>query len=169
MNEKDRLSNVLSVLFFLFLIIQVTFTFFIWRDVRVLKQQSGIALSVPLADKPPLFGGKKNIPSFSFTDTSGIERSIDGWDTHPLLVVFSSHDCSACRKMYADLGDFLENNPDLSVVLLSVDSPQENARFLNDYQLGDFDNLTVGVITEETWTSSGVIATPTLILGKENN
>lgn len=71
--------------------------------------------------------------------------------------------------MYASLANFLAHNPELYVVLLTVGDPDENVQFLEDYSLSGFANFTVGTITEETWTSLGVIGTPTLILAKGSN
>jgi peroxiredoxin len=169
MNQQAKLSNILSVSFFLFLVVQVTFTILIWRDVQVLKRQSEITLSGPLIGNSPLFTGKDHVPSFFFTDTSGKEISIDEWKGYSALIIFSSHECSACKNMYASLANFLTRNPELYVVLLTVGTPDANAQFIEDYSLSNFANFTVGGITENTWTSLGVIGTPTLVLTKGDN
>lgn len=169
MNQQAKLSNILSISFFLFLVVQVTFTILIWRDVQVLKRRSEITLAGSLVGNSPLFGGKDHVPSFSYTDTSGKEISIAEWNGYSVLIIFSSHECSACKKMYASLANFLAHNPELYVVLLTVGDPDENVQFLEDYSLSGFANFTVGTITEETRTSLGVIGTPTLILAKGSN
>ncbi len=169
MNQQAKLSNILSVSFFLFLVVQVTFTILIWRDVQVLKRQSEMTLSGPSVGNSPLFAGKGHVPSFFYTDTSGREISIDEWNGYSVLIIFSSHECSACKNMYASLANFLTRNPELYVVLLTVGTPDENVQFLKDYSLSNFANFTVGAITEETWISLGVIGTPTLVLTKGDN
>jgi len=169
MNQQAKLSNILSVSFFLFLVVQITFTILIWRDVQILKIRSGISLAGSLVDNSSLFAGKDNVPTFFFTDTSGRERSIDEWNGYPVLIIFSSHECSACKNMYASLANFLTRNPELYVILLTVGTPDENMQFLEDYSLSNFTNFTVGAITEETWISLGVIGTPTLVLTRDDN
>ncbi|MGQ9897889.1 MAG: hypothetical protein ACUVR8_10100 [Acidobacteriota bacterium] len=76
MNQQTKLSNILSISFFLSLVVQVTFIILIWRDAQVLKCQLEITLAGSLVDNSPLFEGKDYIPSFSYTDTSGKEISI---------------------------------------------------------------------------------------------
>lgn len=169
MNQQTKLSNILSVSFFLFLVVQVTFTILIWKDVQVLKHRSEMTLSGLSIDNTPLFAGKDHVPSFFYTDTSGRKISIDEWKGHSVLIVFSSHECTACKKMYTSLGAFLTRNPELYVVLLTVGTPEENVQFIKDYSLANFANFTVGAITEETWRSLGVIGTPTLVLTKGDN
>ena len=165
MRQKDLLTNVLSVLFLVVVLVQMVFTILIWRDVQILKGQSTMVPAL-LAESSSLFRNGEKMPAFLFTDLSGRVRRVDEWRGHPLLVIFASHECSACRKMYETLGTFLKRNPDLSVVIITTDSPERNQKFLEDHRLLDLETLTVGNIAETDWLALNIVATPTLVLVK---
>lgn len=167
MKQKDFLANVLSVLFSAAILFQMILTVLVWRDLQTLKGQLHPSLP-PLSKNFSPFINGDHFPSFSFTDISERTRQIDEWRGDTLLVIFASHTCSACKKMYETLEDFLKQNQNLSIVIITSSSPEQNQEFLENYHLMDFDRLTVGNIAQTDWLALNIVVTPTLVLVQNN-
>lgn len=163
MKKKDVLSTVLSILFFMIVIIQMVFTVLVWKDIQLLKKQTSM-LTAPVNTISSVFRRGEQVPSFSFKDLLDREREIDEWRGRPLLIVFASHECSACKQMYEHLDAFLERNIDLSVVIVTIDSTERNRQFVEEYHLSGSKNLTVGTMVKTDWLALDIVATPTLAL-----
>ena len=50
----------------------------------------------------------------------------------PTLLVFTNHSCQACQSLYPELKDFSRSNQDIKIILITTNTPQENAIFLEE-------------------------------------
>ena len=50
----------------------------------------------------------------------------------PTLLVFTNHSCQACQSLYPELKDFSRSNQDIKIILITTNTPEENAIFLEE-------------------------------------
>ena len=50
----------------------------------------------------------------------------------PTLLVFTNHSCQACQSLYPELKDFSRSNQDIKIILITTNTPEENANFLEE-------------------------------------
>ena len=50
----------------------------------------------------------------------------------PTLLVFNNHSCQACQSLYPELKDFSRSNQDIKIILITTNTPEENAIFLEE-------------------------------------
>ena len=50
----------------------------------------------------------------------------------PTLLVFTNHSCQACQPLYPELKDFSRSNQDIKIILITTNTPEENAIFLEE-------------------------------------
>ena len=72
-------------------------------------------------------------PPFSLVDSNDQVVSLDQYLGERVLLVFSSVTCPACRNLYPHLKNFSEAHPELSILMLSEGSFEENRRVTLHY------------------------------------
>ena len=85
--------------------------------------------------------------------------SLDDFAGQPVLLVFSSTHCAACRDMYEDIGQFGREWQDGQIVMVSVGSAEGNQEVVESEGF-TFPVLPVADWAEEVMTAYGVSATP---------
>lgn len=80
----------------------------------------------------------------------------------PTLLVFTNHSCQACQSLYPELKDFSRSNQDIKIILITTNTPEENAIFLEE----DLDITQLGweVLSgiRQVFENHNITGTPTL-------
>ena len=85
---------------------------------------SGPAEAVPLQ--------VRTLPEFSMPDLAGTETSIKSWPDQPLIVNFWATWCAPCLREIPLLMEYQEQNPDVQIVGIAVDSEDAVQAFAAD-------------------------------------
>lgn len=103
---------------------------------RMTQLQSRVllALSAPQAVPPPDMGLTMGTPAtdFDLVATDGQTASLSDWAGQPVLLMFSSTDCPACKQMYPYLKAFSESHPEVQTVVVSRGTAEENRQLVEE-------------------------------------
>jgi methylamine dehydrogenase accessory protein MauD len=135
---------------------------------QVLVQQGVLMAMGSSLQGGPLAGGTglevgTKAPSFSLPDANGVMVSLDDYEGQPVLLVFSSTHCTACRDMYEDVRRFSQRWEDGQIVMLSVGTAEENQEVLESEAFA-FPLIPVAGWDEEAITAYQVRATPSFFV-----
>jgi thiol-disulfide isomerase/thioredoxin len=72
------------------------------------------------------------LPEFSMPDLSGTERSIRSWPGQPLVVNFWATWCAPCLREIPMLKEYQDQNPDVQIVGIALDSEDAVQDFAAD-------------------------------------
>ena len=65
-------------------------------------------------------------------DENGESVFLESLIESPTLLVFTNHSCQACQSLYPELKDFSRSNQDIRIILITTNTPEENANFLEE-------------------------------------
>jgi thioredoxin-related protein len=65
-------------------------------------------------------------------DEKGDSVLLESLIESPTLLVFTNHSCQACQSLYPELKDFSRSNQDIKIILITTNTPEENANFLEE-------------------------------------
>ncbi|MEJ2263830.1 MAG: redoxin domain-containing protein [Anaerolineales bacterium] len=71
-------------------------------------------------------------PSFNLAGTTGQMISLEKFSGQSVLLIFSSPTCSACQQIYPVLKEFTRSYPDISMLMISTGSQEENRILVRD-------------------------------------
>lgn len=162
-SENGWIQNIISTLVVILLFLQT----FLLIDILINLRSYNQILSNDMLSSNYVFEGL-SAPDFVGIDISGCQVSFHKILDNKTLVIFTSHSCSFCRSMYPELRDFMKSYPNVKVVLISMNSVDENRIFITDFQFDNFSNMYVLSVTPDVFQWYRITGTPTfLLLGKE--
>jgi len=150
------------------LLVQMVFTVFLWRDVRALREEFGLSLSIQdtgstVTDSAcPGLEMDTDAPPLVLQDTDGDQITLTDYRGRYVLLVFSSPDCPYCVEMYDGLNVYdQEFRSDDTAILLVSRSTEEQNQALKQDEGFSFPVLTA---TKDVFRSFSIRGTPTLVL-----
>jgi methylamine dehydrogenase accessory protein MauD len=69
-------------------------------------------------------------PEFILTDMNGNDVALTDFEGEPVLLVFSSTQCAACKTLYPHLQSFRQSHADIHVVMISHGSDEEQQQMV---------------------------------------
>jgi cytochrome oxidase Cu insertion factor (SCO1/SenC/PrrC family) len=160
--KNDRIQNNISALIILLLLTQTILTIFVLRNLSSLNSMVKTGLLSANNDSLQSLIGTR-APSFSLVDTEESEISLSDFLGEPILLIFTSHTCSACQEMYHELVSFMKNNDDVIILVVAMNSIKENNDFLKEYSLSKYPNLYVLSGTSSVLSNYLIDSTPSFI------
>jgi len=85
-------------------------------------------------------------PAFTLTNTEGQKISLTDLMTQRILLSFSSTHCPACAEMYPHLEALSEGRQEISVVMVSRGTTEENRRLVEEQDFAVIGTLAVMMI-----------------------
>lgn len=125
-SRTDRLLWILMVVVLLLLLVTIGL---FWR-VNQMQREVTDALA-PLRRPTPLAAGVP-APDFRLSTADGQTYTLQDSAGRQLLLVFSSVTCPPCQQMYPALAQLHARHPDVTVLLISRGSVEENRRLAAD-------------------------------------
>lgn len=103
--------------------------------VRMNQLQSHVIQALQPFQRPAGLAVGTQAPPFNLVDTEGRMVSLQEFSGKRVLLVFSSTTCPACQQMYPFLKHFHEVHPDITVLMISRGSEEENQLLAQDERL----------------------------------
>lgn len=119
-SRTDRLLWILMIVVLLLLLVTIGL---FWRMNQV--QREVVDALAPLRRPTPLAAGTP-APDFRLSTTDGRTYTLQDSAGRQLLLVFSSVTCPPCQQMYPALTQLHARHPDVTVLLISRGSAEEN-------------------------------------------
>ena len=71
-------------------------------------------------------------PDFTLTDQYGHQQRVAAYRGRPLLLIFGSAGCSPCRILMPQLDEWLAAHPEMGIIWLNMNSPEETLKYVSD-------------------------------------
>ena len=71
-------------------------------------------------------------PDFTLTDQYGHQQRVAAYRGRPLLLIFGSAGCSPCRILMPQLDEWLPAHPEMGIIWLNMNSPEETLKYVSD-------------------------------------
>ena len=156
-------QTFIPIMIIVLLVLQSILLIFVLKDIRFIKQLTLLkSVSSQAEEVESLIGTQA--PDFGLNDIEGKEISLSQYQGQPVLLVFSSHTCSACQKMYPALREFLSKSNKIEVLLISISSREENLKFKDEYSFIGYKNLHILSATPEIFNKYSISGTPTFVV-----
>ena len=161
-HQSFRLQNMVSILVTALLVAQTLLLILVLFNLKVIRQTMATEV-IPQSDPSASLIGTQ-APDFTLPDEEGQLVTLSEYKEHLVLLVFTSHTCPFCREMYPGLRQFLDSNPDIQVIVLSMNTASENQMFREEFNLTNYANLRVLSATREVVEKYLIRGTPTFIV-----
>ena len=125
-NQKDKTGNALNFAVLILLLVQSFFTVMNFITLRNITTPKMPINEISANDHPLI---RKVFKDFNLEDENHKLLSLSGLVGEPTLLVFTSHSCQACQKLYPALISFSEKYPDFQIVLITANTSEENQNF----------------------------------------
>jgi len=99
---------------------------------RMNQLQSQVIHALQPLQRPTGLAVGSKAPPFNLVDTEGQTVSLQDFSGQRVLLVFSSTTCPACQRIYPFLKRFHEMHPDITVLVISRGSEEENRLLVQD-------------------------------------
>lgn len=162
MNENSRLQNTISILVIALLVTQTVLLIFVLLNLKVLSQTIETGIDSPGDPSLSLIG--QEAPDFTLADENGKPIVLSKYKGQLVLLVFTSHTCPYCREMYPNLLRFIEKQPDIQVIILAMNTIEENQQFQNEFGFKGYTNMHILSATKDVVEKYRIAGTPTFVV-----
>ena len=134
-NEKSEKGRNLEIVFLgtiaVLLVVQSLFSIFNFVGIQQLKAFFHKEdVNVGTSEFQDLINQK--LIDCELKDEKGDSVLLESLIESPTLLVFTNHSCQACQSLYPELKDFSRSNQDIKIILITTNTPEENAIFLEE-------------------------------------
>ena len=134
-NEKSEKGRNLEIVFLgtivVLLVVQSLFSIFNFVGIQQLKAFFHKEdVNVGTSEFQDLINQK--LIDCELKDEKGDSVLLESLIESPTLLVFTNHSCQACQSLYPELKDFSRSNQDIKIILITTNTPEENANFLEE-------------------------------------
>lgn len=162
MNENSRLQNTISILVITLLVTQTVLLIFVLLSLKILRQAIETGIVSPSDPSLSLIG--QEAPDFTLADENGKPIVLSEYKGQLVLLVFTSHTCPYCREMYPNLLRFIKEQPDIQVMVLAMNTIEENQQFQNEFGFKGYANMHILSTTKEEAEQYRIAGTPTFVV-----
>jgi len=156
-------QRIISILVIVLLVTQSVLLILVLMDLRFIRQLTIATRMISQGDQIESLIGTQAI-DFVLPDVGENLISLSEYKGRPILLAFTSHECSACREMYPGLREFLQKKANIEVFVVSMNNTEENRKFQGEFALKGYKNLHVLSATPEVFQSYLIVGTPTFIV-----
>lgn len=162
MNSNSQKQNTVTILVIVLLVLQTTLLIFVLGDLKFIRNTIEMGGNSP--SDPIISQVGEQAPDFNLTDVNEKPITLSENKGRLVLLVFTSHTCPYCREMYPHLRQFIEENPDTLVMVLAMNTTEENQEFQNEFDFKGYPNLHILAATREVTEDYLIFGTPTFVV-----
>lgn len=159
---QEKLSNILSAVTIGLLILQSIISIINLISIRNLVALNQAFLSNNITEEEFTIVGEA-YSDFELKDTNDQLYQFSSLTGSPIVLVFSSHDCSACKSLYPNLVNFSKSYSQFKIVVVTSNSLEENQAFIQEYDKDRELSWVVLQGTKSIFEQYQISSTPTLL------